>query len=111
MARSESPLETIRHAEQDLQLQVEKARRRAEDAIQAARDEAEHRIALADHEGQAEADACYRREIELARQEAEAMVVRAQDEADAMRLRAMVRMDEVVRRIVELVLPQNLVPG
>ena len=109
MAGSASPLQVIKQKESDLRLRVEEARRQAEANIQAAREEADQIIAQADQEGRAAAEARYQRGIEEARQEAEAIAAAAHEEAAALRRWAMVRLDDAVRQIVELVLPSRTV--
>ena len=105
MAGPTSPLQAIKHKELDIRQRVEEAHRQAEAKIQAAREEAEHTIARADRKGRSEADASYQQGIEEAQREAEAILVAAHKEATALRRRAMTRMDDAIRQIVELSLP------
>lgn len=109
MAGYVSPLQVIQQKESDLRLRVEEAHRQAEAHIQAAREEVDQTIAQADQEGRATAEALYQQGIEEARQEAEAIIAAAHKEAAALRHRAMVRLDDAVSYIVELVLPSTTI--
>ena len=109
MAGYASPLQVIQQKESDLRLRVEEAHRQAEAHIQATREEADQTIAQADQEGRATAEALYQRGIEEARQEADAIIAAAHKEAAALRQRAMVRLDDAVSYIVELVLPSTTI--
>ncbi len=102
-----SPLQAIHQKELELRRRVEEARRQVEAKIQAAREEAEHTVARADHKGRMEAEAFYQRGIEEAKREAEAMVTAAHEEAAALRRQAAARLNDAARRIVELVLPAD----
>ncbi len=98
-----SPLHAIKQKELDLRRQIDEARQRAEAAIAAARAEAEQTVQCADQAGKADAAEYYRKGIEQARQEANAITTAANDEAAALRCQAAARLDEVARQIVELV--------
>ena len=106
-----SPLQVIKQKELDIRQQLEDAYRQAETSVQAARAKAEQTIAQADQEGRTEAEALYQRRIEEVQQKAEGIVAAAHEEADVLRRLAMARMDEAVRRILELALPNGLPPA
>ena len=105
MAGPESPLQIINQKELDLRERVEVARRQAEEEIQSARWEAEQTIAQADREGRIEAEAFYRRGIEEAQRETEAILAAAHEEAAALRRWAAAELDDAVERIANLAIP------
>jgi vacuolar-type H+-ATPase subunit H len=103
MPGPDSPLQAIKQKESDLRQQVEAARRQAAARVQAARADAEQMIRDADATGRAEAAADYQARIEQAHQDAKAITTAAGEEAAALRRLALSRLDDVAKRIAELV--------
>lgn len=99
-----SPLQAIEAKESEIRRRLELVQQQADADIQAAHQAAERLIEEHDTQGQNEAQARYEQGLNQAHQEAEAIVEAAQTRAQTMRQQAQARLDDVMRRVLKLVL-------